>query len=255
MTTARHRRGRAQRLLRRRRRRRSTRRSGSSSSRLAALSVDSSCGRSASERSGSAAQRRSRRRGRSAGPVPRVAAVLRHAGPARMVERLDEPLGVGHQAEDPAGRVADARGRARRAVGIGGIVLGRLARARRRTGGRPGRPRRAPPGLAGSAMRNLPSPWATGSSIGSANGDERREAGPGQEPDPARLEPARVVVGERRAGRGRSRRARGRPGPGPGSRCRCPGSGRRGRGTAAGRRPGRCPSRVARIRPAPRSSP
>ena len=93
----------------------------------------------------------------------------------------------------------------------------------------------------GSAVRNLPSPWATGSSIGSSNDTNGERPGRGRRVDPAGLEPARVVVGERgRAGRvaaGQQAAA----GPGPGSRCRCPGSVRRGRGTAAGRRRGRAP--------------
>ena len=41
-----------------------------------------------------------------------------------MLEAVHEPLRMRHQAEDPARRVAHARGRERRAVGVGGILLG-----------------------------------------------------------------------------------------------------------------------------------
>ncbi len=49
------------------------------------------------------------------------------AGPSRMMPGFDESFGMGHQAEDPAGRVADARDGPRRAVGVGRIILGRMA--------------------------------------------------------------------------------------------------------------------------------
>ena len=44
---------------------------------------------------------------------PKTVAGLRHdaapAGPSRVVPGLDEAFGVGHQAEDPAGGIANAR--------------------------------------------------------------------------------------------------------------------------------------------------
>ena len=149
------------------------------------------------------------------------------------------PLGVGHQAEDPAGRVADARHGARASRWGWRGSPGSAGRRRRRSGARPGRPLRARPELDGSARRNFPSPWATGSSIGSrrsGTGEARRRGRAG--PSAARSGPSRCGSASRRERP--ARRAAARPGPGPGSRCRCPGSGRRGRGTGAGRRRGPC---------------
>lgn len=44
-----------------------------------------------------------------------------------MVPRVDESLGMRHQAEDPAGRVAEAGDGTRRAVGVRRIRVGRVA--------------------------------------------------------------------------------------------------------------------------------
>ena len=115
-----------------------------------------------------------------------------------MVEGIDEPLGVGHQAEDPAGRVADARDRARRAVGVGRVVLRSAGRAsstyRRTTWPAASSAARAD----GSASEELPLAVGDGQLDRLGVGDERRAAGRRGQADPARLEAARVVVRQRR---------------------------------------------------------
>ena len=168
----------------------------------------------------------------------------------------------GRTARDGAsGRRSGRWGRRRRRrrsaepLGLAGIILGRpvigvgvlehdlarLRRARRargdpRAGTCPRRGRRA----ARSARRTA------------TNG---RKAGPGQEPDPAGLEPARIVVSERGGAGGRAAGQEAAADQDLEAVADAQRSGRRGRGTAAGRRPEHGPSRVARIRPAPRSSP
>ena len=78
------------------------------------------------------------------------------------------PFRMGHQAEDPArsGRRRPPRPRASRWGWPGSP--GSAAPRCRRSGGRPGRPLRVAARAPSSASRNRPSPWATGSSIGSA---------------------------------------------------------------------------------------
>ena len=77
--------------------------------------------------------------------------------------------------------------------------------ARRRSGGRPGPPRSSASRCTGSARTNLPSPWATGSSIVAASvRDERAEARPWATAGPSapRNGPSRCAQASRGAGRG-----------------------------------------------------
>ena len=82
-----------------------------------------------------------------------------------MMPGFDESFGMGHQAEDPAGRIAEAGDGPRRAVGIGRIILGRVAVSvgifQDDLSGAVERFE-----CSGFAVTNRPSPWATGSSIG-----------------------------------------------------------------------------------------
>ena len=144
---------------------------------------------------------------------PQSRSVLRYRAreprPARMVDPSDVPLGMGHQAEDPARRVADAGDGAERAVGVGRILLGRpvrvvdvleddLARSVERVDGRRVGEQELALAVGDGQLDRL------------AERDERREARAGQQPDPAGLEPARVVVRQGRGAGRRARRARGR---------------------------------------------
>ena len=98
-----------------------------------------------------------------------VSASVSRTCPARVVPGLDESLRVRHEAEDAAGGVANAGDSSRGAVGIARVILGRL---RIRTGvlknDLTGVFRARSRRLA-SDIRKRPSPCATGNSIGSEN--------------------------------------------------------------------------------------
>ena len=136
------------------------------------------------------------------------------AGPVRMLRRIDEPLGVRHQAEHAAGRVADAGDVVDRAVGIvgvgdGGLTGLRLSRASRLASGlylSTNCPcARSDSSTCSSRGTNLPSPCATGSSIASMPArkthllSRRRHASRTQRSSNL----PRVVPRERRRGPGR----------------------------------------------------
>ena len=128
------------------------------------------------------------------------------AGPRRVLRGVDEPLGMRHQTEHAAGRVANAGDVGDGAVGIVGIGHGLLMQQRvdlrLRIAARVGRCRATPDRRWFVAGTNRPSPWATGSSI-SVMPERKTHLLPAtREANPAIFEFAGVVAGERGGGAG-----------------------------------------------------